>query len=73
MKLSAYQLACGHIQRKVAKTGSVTLWMEHGTYHVKRISYFVDGRVIQDEWLCPETLVAAQRAYKRQCELLVNI
>jgi hypothetical protein len=70
MKLSAYQLACGSIERKVNKTGSVTLWREHGTYHVKRISYFIDGRPIQDAWLCPETLKAAHRAYKRQCDIL---
>ena len=73
MRLTAYQLACGYIMRKTTKTGSVTLWMEHGVYHVKRISYFIDGRPIQDEWLCPKTLKAAHRAYKRQCDLLVNI
>ena len=68
--LTAYQLACGYIERKQSNYGTVTLWQEHGIYHVKRISYFIDGRPIQDSWLCLETVKEARKAYKRQCDIL---
>ena len=71
--LTAYQLACGSIERKQTNYGMVTLWREHGIYHIKRISYFIDGRPIQDAWLCLETIKDAYRAYRNQCEILNNL
>ena len=68
--LTSYQLSCGYIERKTTSYGSVTLWREHSMYHVKRCSYFIDGRSIQDTWLCFERLKDAQRAYKRQTDIL---
>ena len=68
--LSAYQLACGYIERKQLKHGAITFWHEHGIYHVKRTSYFIDGRPIQDTWLCFETIKDARKAYRRQCDIL---
>lgn len=68
--LTASQLACGYIERLSLKHGTVTLWREHGIYHVKRISYFIDGRPIQDSWVCLETVKESRKAYKRQCDIL---
>jgi len=33
--LTAYALACGYIHVRVRNTVSVTLWREHGCYHVR--------------------------------------
>ncbi len=71
--LSAYQLACGYIERLSLKHGMVTFWREHGVYHIKRTSYSIDGRPIQDSWLVLETVKEARKAYKRQCDILNNI
>jgi hypothetical protein len=37
--LSAYELACGYIQRIEKKGVVVTLWREHGVYHVRAHEY----------------------------------
>lgn len=66
-KLSAYSLACGHVQNKKIGADKVELYKEHNTYHVRRFSTFIDGRKIQEVWLCFEKLVDARRAFSRQC------
>jgi hypothetical protein len=68
-ELTDYGLSCGYIERKQDNYGQVTLFKEHAVFHVKRISYFVDGRPIQDAWLCFESIKDARRAFKRQCQL----
>lgn len=67
--LTAYQLACGYIERKTNNYHSLTLWREHSTYHVKRCDYFMDGRPIQGVWLCFDKLVDARRAYRHQLKM----
>jgi hypothetical protein len=34
-RLTAYGLACGYIEQHSTPLGRITLWQEHGTYHVR--------------------------------------
>lgn len=37
--VSAYGLACGHVQRIEAPQGAAELYREHNCYHVRRLDY----------------------------------
>lgn len=67
--LTAYQLACGHVQEIKKKTFKVELYKEHSVYHVRSFDYFIDGRLIQRTWLVFDTLVEARKAFKRQYDI----
>lgn len=68
-KLTAYQLACGAVQRVKRGADYVDMYREHNMYHVRRFSDSVGGRRVQEFWGCFERVVDARRAFKRQVEL----
>jgi hypothetical protein len=59
-RLTPYALACGYAERITPDEVQVTLWQEHGAYHV-RAHDFAAGRRI--EWLSFTTLAAAREAF----------
>ncbi len=59
--LSAYQLSCGYVQLKEEDGVRVTLWKQHGVYHVRAHS-FVDH--IRLEWMVYSTLAEARKAFR---------
>ncbi len=65
--ISAYGLACGYIERKRLGTVSVSLWSEHGVYHV-RAHCSHHGRRF---WESFRTLSAARKHYNHARALLV--
>lgn len=58
-KLTAYALACGYIEKKERGTVQVTLWREHGVYHV-RAHDFERGRIFWDSFI---TLTDARKRF----------
>lgn len=60
---TAYALACGDTQTATTRTGAaVTLWMEHGTYHVRTHDHNGRGRLAWDVF---DNLTEARRAFRR--------
>lgn len=68
--LTKYELSCGKVERKLIKGQTIDLYLEHNTYHVKRISPYIDNfRYVVESWLCFDNLKDAKKAFKRQCEI----
>lgn len=63
-ELSAYELACGGMQRAEVHRNTVILWREHGCYHVR--ARFNDCT----EWEGFRTLGEARKAFRRQLRRL---
>lgn len=61
--VSAYQLACGHVQRRETATLQTTLWHEYGVYHVRTHEFGGRGRLA---WETFQTLREARRKMSRQ-------
>lgn len=60
-ELTAYQLTCGYVQRKEIAPGvEVTLFYEHGAFHVRKHDFNVHNRL---SWSVYRTWREAQRAY----------
>jgi hypothetical protein len=57
-KLSAYGLACGFVERYIPVKGiEVTLWREHGAYHVRAHNFNTGKRLM---WRAFRTIRAAR-------------
>lgn len=72
-KLNAYAFSCGYIDRREfwdgregerTKGRSVTMWHEHGCYHVRANCLFTAKQV---EWFASSKLTDARKAYSRMC------
>lgn len=66
-RLTPYALACGYIEKHETKPGtlggsSVTLWLEHGTLHVRQHNRDTGKRVF---WECFERLTDARKCFDR--------
>lgn len=64
--LSAYQLACGYVQRHECDGIQTTLWREHGAYHVRTHDFNQHQRIA---WNVFRTLTEARREYARQIRM----
>ena len=60
--LSAYALACGYLETFQTGAERLTLWQEHGAYHVRR-HHDEEGRRM---WDVAETLAEARRIFARE-------
>ncbi len=69
-KLKQYELACGKIQEVKKYFSKIELYLEHNTYHVRRFSDVLGGKKVNDAWLCLDNYNDAQKAFKRQCEIV---
>ena len=53
-QLTAYELSCGYVQRTVPRSLlpslTITLWREHGTYHVRAHDFKGRGRLFWDSF-----------------------
>ena len=65
--LSAYELACGYVERFEHDNLWVTLWREHGVYHVRAHEFNGRGRLA---WSVFSTLTAARRYHRRMVKML---
>ena len=59
--LSAYNLACGYVQRFERGNFTVSLWKEHGVYHVRAHEFDGRGRIA---WEVFSTLKPARKAFQ---------
>jgi hypothetical protein len=58
-RLTPYAFACGYLERRPLASGAdVTLWGEHGCYHVR--AHGPDGRIFWDSF---HTLTEARKRY----------
>jgi hypothetical protein len=60
-RLTAYGLACGYVERQEAIGRQVTLWREHGVYHVRAHDFREHKRLAWETYI---HLHIAQRAYR---------
>ena len=58
--LTAYDLACGYVQRVWAGKVSIALWHEHCTYHVRAHDFGLRRRVFWDTF---RTLTEARKRF----------
>ena len=59
-KPSAYEFACGGIQSFNAGNLRVTIWREHGVYHVRAHEFDGRGRI---DWKAFPTLARARKYF----------
>jgi len=59
-RVTAYGLACGYVETKSGHGRDVTLWREHGTYHVRATDTETRARVFWDSFA---TLADARKRY----------
>lgn len=59
-RITAYGFACGYIERHESCGVAVTLWKEHGTYHVRAHGGNI-GRIFWDSF---PNLAAARKRYE---------
>lgn len=60
--LTSYQLACGYRDQIEQHGIRVTLWMEHGTYHVRAHDFNEHYRI---DWQSFYTLAEARRIFQK--------
>lgn len=59
--ISAYGFACGYVEaRNPSPSVTLTLWMEHGTFHVRAYDFASRGRLV---WESFPTLTEARKFY----------
>lgn len=61
-RLTAYAFACGYIETAEANGIQVTLWQEHGVYHVRAHDFKSHMRLAWDSF---HTLGEGRKAYAR--------
>lgn len=64
--ITAYQFACGYVDRVERGKVWVTLWKEHGVYHVRAHEFDGRGRLA---WKVFQTLTAARRYHRRMVRM----
>jgi hypothetical protein len=62
-RLTAYALACGYMERKTYGNCEITLWQEHGVYHVRAHVRAHDNERGRRFWASFRTLTEARRHY----------
>lgn len=67
--LTPYQLACGYVEQQEIKTTRVTLWNEHGVYHVRAHDFEQRGRLA---WEVFTKLTEAREFYTKLCKQYLN-
>ena len=65
---TAYELACGCIDRTECGGVRVTLWKEHNVYHVRAHSFAKHRRI---SWEVFRLLPTARKAYRRAVRELI--
>ena len=68
-RLTAYALACGYVESKDLGAVHLSLWSEHGVFHVRAHNRGEGRRVF---WESFRTLTDARRHYDRQSRALVS-
>ena len=66
-QLSAYGLACGYIMRRYSGKVCVSLWQEHGTYHVRGVYCKGDRKGDRAFWQTFGKLTEARRCFYEPC------
>ncbi len=66
-RLTAYELACGCVRSQYVGRVNITLWMEHGTYHVRAHDHGNSKRLWWDSYT---TVFAAHRRFEHGVKLL---
>ena len=49
-RVSAYGLACGYVERVTLGATQLSLWCEHGVYHVRAHEFGGHGRLFWDSF-----------------------
>ena len=62
-RVTVYGFACGYIESKDNNGIKTTLWMEHGTYHVRQHDFNVGKR---NFWKSFPTLTEARKLFNAQ-------
>lgn len=58
--VSAYGFGCGYSERAKFGETEITLWCEHGTYHVRAHNFGIHGRLFWDSF---RLLAAARKRF----------
>jgi hypothetical protein len=58
--LTPYALACGYVEKRHKGGMSITLWQEHGVYHVRAHSHSLHKRIL---WQSMPKISDARRLY----------
>jgi len=66
-RITAYALACGHVERKEENNIRLTLWHEHGCYHVRAHEFDGRGRLF---WQSFDKLIDARSQFDTQLKQL---
>ncbi len=66
-RISAYDLACGYVRSTYVGEVNITLWMEHGTYHIRAHDHGNSKRLWWD--VCA-TLTAANKRFEHGVKML---
>jgi hypothetical protein len=61
---TAYGFACGYVSRKEHHNVRVTLWQEHGVYHIRRSDWRRDGADVHG-WGTTRSLAEARVAFRQ--------
>ena len=61
-RLTAYEFACGFVERIEKNNTRITTWKEHGVYHVRAHEFEGRGRL---EWNSFRTLQEARKDFAR--------
>lgn len=61
--LTAYGLACGYVQRRWSGDVVVTMWKEHGAYHVRGVYYRTDRKGDRAFWQAFGKLKEARKCF----------
>lgn len=69
-QLTQYELACGYIQRTESNNRWVTLWQEHGVYHVRAHDFNEHRRLAWDSFTA---LGKARAAFNRMRRDLIRL
>lgn len=65
MAITAQQLACGYIETKTVNSITVTLWSEHGVFHVRAHDFNNHERIA---WETLTNLTDAKKEFRKMCK-----
>lgn len=67
-RVSAYGLACGYIERATLSETQLSLWCEHGVYHVRAHDFGGHGRLFWDSF---RLLSAARKRFDMAANMIL--
>lgn len=67
-RLTDYALACGYVERKADGSCIVSLWKEHGVYHVRSYNHETGKR---QYWESFNSLISARHHYDHSRALVL--